>query len=499
MKFVKRGVNNGERVEVEAYRIFDKDFTRFADSYFCDSDTPLYSPIHDALKKDAQLMLSLRLSHKTEYNATDWFIRPINNIPTFEIIPNDEFMKRYEPCKQSSKDRNLNYSSSLYNKEDRISRVQHRISTMEKEFENQIEHSVKHSKIYSEWMSGVETGKHDTEINIILEGTTETLYTAYNNFEIKFTGDKIAILNFASYTNPGGGYLKGSVAQEEELCINSTLYNVLSKHREYYKVNRKTKNSGLYSNRILYTPDIVFMSDLTRHIKLYADVITCAAPNMHAVKNSKPYDLTKAYAILGKKESIMFDRIDHILNAAYQNHVEHLIIGPFGCGVFGNDPNLVAQDFKSLLTTKYKGVFKSVFISLPILNNIKNVISFWDVFSDVSTSSKTNIRKEVKMDMKQKFKKVLNENQKLDRDFKPNDIVRHFKGNLYQIVSIAEHTESGEKLVVYRALYPDKNGKYKTYARPYDMFISKVDTKKYPDEKQEYRFEKIYFEDVVNK
>lgn len=70
---------------------------------------------------------------------------------------------------------------------------------------------------------------------------------------------------------------------------------------------------------------------------------------------------------------------------------------------------------------------------------------------------------------------------------KAQDIYRHFKGNIYQIVTIAEHTETEEKLVIYQAMYGD----FKIYARPLSMFLEKVDKQKYPDVTQEYRFERI--------
>lgn len=89
----------------------------------------------------------------------------------------------------------------------------------------------------------------------------------------------------------------------------------------------------------------------------------------------------------------------------------------------------------------------------------------------------------------------------VEERLKPGDVVQHFKREtienpettyLYLIIDIAEHTETKEKLVIYKALY--KNEKmgvnFGTYARPYDMFMSEVDREKYPNIKQKYRFEK---------
>lgn len=145
---------------------------------------------------------------------------------------------------------------------------------------------------------------------------------------------KVAALNFASFKNPGGMFLKGSKAQEECLCMNSTLYPVLDSFRDtYYEPNKKLLNRALYTDRALYTPDVIFES---KELTVKADIITCAAPNKYAAQKYQNVSDEE-------NEKALRNRLLFIRDIVIDQGVDTLILGAFGCGVFGQNTQQVAD------------------------------------------------------------------------------------------------------------------------------------------------------------
>lgn len=192
---------------------------------------------------------------------------------------------------------------------------------------------------------------------------------------------KTAVLNFASYKHPGGMFLNGSSAQEECLCHASNLYNILKRCGSYYAWNQKHLNHALYTNRALYTPDVLFLDNRSavygaEDTVIPVDVITCAAPNYTAA--SRYCAPEQQDAVKEENRKALLSRIKFLLDIAEENHVETLILGGFGCGVFGQDAKMVALGFKMCLQT-YGYHFKRVYFSLIDVGNTKNYQAFQEI------------------------------------------------------------------------------------------------------------------------
>ena len=172
---------------------------------------------------------------------------------------------------------------------------------------------------------------------------------------------KVCVLNFASATNPGGGVVNGSSAQEECICRCTTLYPCLNTDamwNAFYKPHRKAANP-LYNNDCIYTPDVcVFKSDvnfpelLPRNDWWTVNVLTCAAPNLRERPSNAMNPFagdTAAKITLTELEKLLTARIKRIFETAVVNGNEVLILGAFGCGAFRNPPKIVAKVFNKVM------------------------------------------------------------------------------------------------------------------------------------------------------
>lgn len=181
-------------------------------------------------------------------------------------------------------------------------------------------------------------------------------------------GKRVCVLNFASATNPGGGVVHGSSAQEEAICRCSTLYPCLNTRKmwnEFYTPHRNADNP-LYNDDCIFTPDVkVFKSDINFPELLPetewwdVDVITCAAPNLRSIPSNRMNPNAgsrKADITYEGLRALHGARIQRIFEVAMANGAEVLILGAFGCGAFCNPPELVAEVFAEF-TEKYRACF----------------------------------------------------------------------------------------------------------------------------------------------
>lgn len=180
-------------------------------------------------------------------------------------------------------------------------------------------------------------------------------------------GLKIAVLNFASSTNPGGGVTSGASAQEECLCRVSTLYPCLKDESMwdlFYAPHRKARNP-LHNDDIIYTKDVfVFKDDDYQPLPqpFTVDVITCAAPTLREQSSNRynPSDGDKAPDITPEDLLALHERRgQQILSAAVANGAQVIILGAFGCGAFKNDPAVVAQAYANILP-EYLHYFRTI-------------------------------------------------------------------------------------------------------------------------------------------
>ena len=182
---------------------------------------------------------------------------------------------------------------------------------------------------------------------------------------------KTCVLNFASASNPGGGVVNGSSAQEEALCRCSTLYfnlNTNAMWNGFYSPHRAARDP-IHNDDAIWTPRVVvFKSDnafptaLPESDWYEVDVISCAAPNLreHPSNSMNCGDGDRCIRLAPDElRAIHEHRLSRILDIAAANGEEAVVLGAFGCGAFRNDPAVVAAAAASVVP-RYLARFKAI-------------------------------------------------------------------------------------------------------------------------------------------
>jgi uncharacterized protein (TIGR02452 family) len=190
-----------------------------------------------------------------------------------------------------------------------------------------------------------------------LEVTEETTATAARRLA---TDGRVAALNFASAKNPGGGFLGGAKAQEEDLARCSALYTCQLTARDYYDDNRAC-DSMLYTDNIIYSPSVPFFRDDRLDLleePYLCSIITAPAPNAGEALRR---DAAAGPAI----SRALARRAAMVLAVAADRNERRLVLGAWGCGVFRNDPAEVAARFSALLgSPRFAGAFDVVVFAI---------------------------------------------------------------------------------------------------------------------------------------
>jgi len=192
-------------------------------------------------------------------------------------------------------------------------------------------------------------GHHRTEIEI--ENDT-TLAAARR---LLASGHRPVVLNFASATHPGGGFLSGARAQEEYLARSSGLYACLRDHPMYEF--HLALADPLYTNYAVYSPDVpVFRADDGNLLEqpYTVGVITCPAVNARALDPVRRPEIAPA----------MWARILKVLAIGVLHGHDAIVLGAWGCGAFGNDGDEIAGLFRKALEDNFRGAYRRVVFAI---------------------------------------------------------------------------------------------------------------------------------------
>ncbi len=189
-------------------------------------------------------------------------------------------------------------------------------------------------------------------------GTYDTAITALNTTTLEAARNLVnpVALNFASARNPGGGFLRGSRAQEESLARASGLYASI-KNSPMYAFHRRYR-SPMYAGFIIYSPKVtVIRNDQGALVKPWpCSFISAPAVNAGVARQRNQRNVVPEEDIT----QTMRTRIHRVLGTAVKYGHTNVVLGAWGCGVFRNDPRTIAGLFYAALRGPFKGVFENV-------------------------------------------------------------------------------------------------------------------------------------------
>lgn len=181
--------------------------------------------------------------------------------------------------------------------------------------------------------------------DIVMVPTIEVVNETTAQAAVRLAGlgkTNLVALNFASARNQGGGFLAGAIAQEEDLCRCSGLYPCLKSKPLFYNANILCDDC-YYTDGIIYSPNVPFFRNefnLFIENPFTLSIVTSPAPNLNAAK-----DVDKNHVA-----EVLASRMTKILSAAHENGHRNIILGAWGCGAFGNDPEMVSKAFMLALS-----------------------------------------------------------------------------------------------------------------------------------------------------
>lgn len=197
--------------------------------------------------------------------------------------------------------------------------------------------------------------QNEARFDTRVELRSEDVLTGAQRLTLGRKTEDVAILSFGSAKRPGGGFLSGAIAQEETLARATGLYLCLNGQEMYH--HHRRSSDARYTDRLIYCPKVPVFRDASGALlerPFLASFVTAPAVNAGAMRK----------AARAGNELIMRRRIERVLGVMLAQGHRAIVLGAWGCGVFKNDPRMIARLFQEALQGGFRGRFEEVLFSV---------------------------------------------------------------------------------------------------------------------------------------